>query len=620
MVMTNDLKFYLSIIFRKDGLTRGLRDSRGDVSRFGTAVRNEFNAARNAVDSLAGRILGVGAAATAASQVVASAQLSRQIRQIELTAGASQEMGAEFRSELHAMARETGQSIPSLIAGFNNLVQAGLSWSEALATVKAINPAMAVTGADANALAASLTVAAEAFDFDLSKLSEAELILDRMTVAGRLGNAELEDLSSIFARVGMNAKSANLGFSDTLALIENMSLTERNPERLATLVDSTLRLFTNQNYLKSAASATQVKFYDEKGDRRAALDVLGDIAEKYKRLSTSLEKDRALQAAFGNTDLDTQKGIKALLESGALENIRKMRGEIEAAGGRIRSDLKNALDNSVDQVQRLRAALKEAADGFSKPIDTTINRIIQYALNKKEDGGLGLTGGEIVGGAAGLAVAGYAVTRVAGSVVRSLGKTAGGVAVGKALEETAGIQPVYVVNMPDGGMGSSSDISGKVTTSAGSKAKTPKVRRLSTLQLLRKAPDLATIAALGPGAIMTAGAAVAGAGAAGYALGTLVNRMFLEGTDFSDGLGRGIAKIGSAFGSTGARDALASEAAGAEATTRAAERMERAAERMEHAEASVSVHMTGDAKTRITDIKGSGVGLEVDRGLIFSDV
>ena len=109
-----------------------------------------------------------------------------------------------------------------LLEGFYGLIQAGQSWSEALGTIRAINPAMAVTGASADTLASSMTVAAQAFKFDLADVKVATLVLDQMTQAGVEGNAELEDLSSIFARVGNNAKTAGLSTSQTLAFIERL--------------------------------------------------------------------------------------------------------------------------------------------------------------------------------------------------------------------------------------------------------------------------------------------------------------------------------------------------------------------------------------------------------------
>lgn len=94
-----------------------------------------------------------------------------------------------------------------------------------------------------------------------------------MVVAGKLGNAELEDLSAIFARVGNNARSAGLSFEGTLAFLEHLSLVEKDPERLASLADSTLRLANNQKYMEKAAKVTGVKFYDAKGERRDLFDV-----------------------------------------------------------------------------------------------------------------------------------------------------------------------------------------------------------------------------------------------------------------------------------------------------------------------------------------------------------
>lgn len=52
---------------------------------------------------------------------------------------------------------------------------------------------------------------------------------------------------------------------------------------------------------------------------------------------------------------------------------------------------------------------------------------------------------------------------------------------------------------------------------------------------------------------------VAAAGAAGYALGTLISKKFVEGTNFGDALGRTIAKTLAFFGNKDAADAVASE-------------------------------------------------------------
>lgn len=405
--------------------------------------------AGKAIDGLGGRytgmLAGAGAGYVALREVSKSGRLDKDLIRVRQTAGATKVMAGLLRQELHAMSEETGQSVDSLLAGFNNLIQSNMSWDKALLTIKATNSAMAVTGAQAEVLTSATTVAAKAFEFDLSKPQLAVELLDKMTVAGRLGNAELEDLSGIFARIGVNAKAAGLSFEDTLGFIEQLSFIEKQPERLATLADSTLRLFTNQKYLQKAAKATKVDFYED-GEKRSAFDVLADIATKFKTIKGGERRDKAIQAAFGEADLDTIKGLRALLSGDAIANARKMSETIKGSTGTIAKDLDDALSNSVDQVGRLKNALHEAADHFAQPVNDAVEGAVKHLLDER-----GLSGGEILAGGATATLAGLVALKGSGKLLKKIGSTGGGVAAGKALEEFAGVQPVYVVNMPGGG-------------------------------------------------------------------------------------------------------------------------------------------------------------------------
>jgi TP901 family phage tail tape measure protein len=512
-----------------------------DLGRMSMAAQS---AGRN-LDGLAGRtaavVAGAGAAYAGYRQVIDSAQLDKKLINIQQTAGATAEQTADLRKELFLMSLQTGQSLDSLLGGFNNLIQAGQGWAEALATIKAINPAMAVTGSQAEILSGALTVAAQSFDFDLSKAENSVDILDRMTKAGRLGNAELEDLSSIFARVGINANAAGLEFDQTLGLIEQLSLMERNPERLATLVDSTLRIFTNQKYLDKAAQATGVTFYNAEGERRAALDVLDDIAAGYQKFKTDAQRDQGLSLAFGEVDLDTMRGLRVLLSGDTLNQARQMSAEIANAGGTIANDLSGALENSVDQVSRLKSVLKEAADGFAQPINETIQDAIKYLLDDKK-----FSGGELLaGGAAGI-LGGALLLKGSGKLLGKLGSLGAGVAVGKGLEELAGVQPVYVVNMPGMGFGSGDLMS-----------RLPGGRGASVPRLPAPAGAAASAGVLGrAGAFFgTRAVPVLAAGAAGWEIGEhVINPMLSDNTKKS--IGRFTAQLMAALGSEVARAAL----------------------------------------------------------------
>lgn len=516
-----------------------LRGSVASVGRMLDGLGNRYTAA----------LAGAGVTYKSTQAIMDSAALDKKLTRITQTAGATKQAASALRKELHLMSQSTGQSLDDLLNGFNNLIQSGLEWDAAFATIQAINSAMAVTGSSADVLSAGLTVAGEAFEFDLTKLQTSKDLLDQMTVAGRLGNAELEDLSGIFARIGVNAKNANLSFTETLGFIEQLSLIERNPERLATLADSTLRLFTNQNYLKKASAVTGISFYDAQGERRAAFDVLDDIAAKYKTLATGQQRDRFIDAVAGDADLDTKKGLAMLLGGESLAGVRKMTQEIDRATGTIAKDLPEAISNSVDQVGRLRAALRDAADEFSKPINDTIQEAIQFLLDERKLGGK-----ELLGGGIAAAALGFGVIKGGGKLLSKVGGLGSGIAAGKALEEVSGVTPVYVVNMPSSFGGAGVSTPGVAGQAAGAGAAL--ARRGSRLGrwLGRAGGALGLVAggiglastvmddSLSTGQKVETGAGFAGGAAGGWAgakLGGIIGTAILPGVGTAIGAGLG---------------------------------------------------------------------------------
>ena len=417
--------------------SRAMNMLRGSAARIGGAM--EAMTGR-----YAGAIAGMGVSYKAVRAVMDSASLDKMLIRVGNTADASREQVEELRKELFTMARSTGQSSNDLLMGFYALVQSGQGWDEALETIQAINPAMAVTGASAEVLAGAMGVAAQAFNFDLSNLETGKLMLDQMYAAGKLGNAELENLADIFARVGNNAKTAGLSFEGALAFIERMSLVERQPERLATLVDSTLRLFNNQTYQDEAARVTGVNFYNADGSRREMFDVLADMRERYRaNFKTDTERDRAFSQAFGKTDLDTQRGLRIFFDAESIEDARRFSGEIGSAGGLIAKELPSAVSNAVDQTARLKAALGDAADSFARPINDAISGGIKYLLDDEK-----LSGTELLAGGALAAGAGFGALKFGG---RALSRLGGG-ALGKVMQGMGGLGklplplPVYIVN------------------------------------------------------------------------------------------------------------------------------------------------------------------------------
>lgn len=565
-------------------LLGGLAKGERGLHKFGNAAKREMQALGHFAGSVEGRLAQLGLGVSAVAAGVQSARLDKGLKQLQLTAGATADEAMRLRNELLGAQVATGQGADELKGGVDALIAGGLSMAEATATVAPMAATLAVASTNADALAKAMGVASKQFDIDLSQTKEAELLLDKMVVAGRAGNAELENLPDIFARVGSNAKSSNLSLDKTLALVETLSLVEPNSERLATLTDSTLRVFTNSKYMKDASKATGVKFFDAKGSRRDALEVLTDIKSKYDTLNTDKQRFGFINKAFGKTDLDTQKGLKTLLDGTALNNLDKILTDVSGASGTISRDLPDAISNAVDQTGRLKGALREAADEFAQPINSAVSGAIKWGLDSKKNGGLDLSGTDILMygalGAAGL----FGAARYGGKAIQSIaGKVGGvgvGVATGKALEAAAGVQPVFVVNMSEGGMGGGNDDgllgaagdllegASEIKDALGAASDLGGARVFSkiktTLALLGGAP-LAALSSFGAGAVATAGAAATAAGAAGYGTGTLISDYLLTddgplgsefGASLGDSIGSAIAHILSPF-SEEARTAIA---------------------------------------------------------------
>ena len=555
-----DLSLALRLYADSARFVSGLVQAEGGVKRFASGAKREFDTLRGSLSSLQGQLATLGVSVGAVATMGQSARMDKGLTQIGQTAGMSRAEVERLRAELFNMAGQTGQSVDDLQIGFNNAVQSGLKFKEALPVLDATNKAMAVTGASADRLTSGLTVAGSAFDFDLSKLGLAETLLDKMTVAGRLGNAELQNLSDIFARVGVNAASAGMGFDQTLAFIETLSMVERQPERLATLADSTLRLFNNLKYMKKAAETTGVKFFDGKGERRDPVAILQDIKAKYDKLKTDKQRAIFLQNAFGEADLDTIKGLKTLLGGDKLSKVAEFTGAIRTAGGTLEKDLGEAVSNAIDQTGRLKAELRKAADEFSRPINDVLQNVIKWGLDKKEKGGLGLTGSDMIVGGAAATLGTLAVARYGGMAISGLAKrfggTAAGVAEGKALEMAAGVTPVFVVNWPASMGGGLMDAAGAAAGGAAAGKAATAASRARSLAVLAGGLPLSAWGTMGAAGLGTAAAGITAAGAVGYAAGKYILNPMLEGTETGDKIGESVAKVLAFFGNEEARRAI----------------------------------------------------------------
>jgi hypothetical protein len=194
--------------------------------------------------------------------------------------------------------------------------------------------------------------------------------------------------------------------------------------------------------------------------------------------------------------------------------------------------LYSAWQNFADS--NLTTHIKSMADALNSVDPDTLDKLIKAAVY----------GGTALGGLV-LAKKAVGVGKGISDFIKG-GKEGKGGAAG-AIGDMAGVQPVYVVNMGKGGLGGMGGKGGTGFKRAAKLGKFESARAMSKLSLIPK---------LGLAATGVAGLAVAGSGAAGYGLGAGINKMFIEGTEFQEQLGRSIAKALAFFGNDNASSAL----------------------------------------------------------------
>jgi hypothetical protein len=450
------MRAYLELMGKTGNLRSELNSAKGAVSHFGSAVKGEFSALRGMAGSLTGQLAALGVSFSALKVAAGSARLDKDLTSIKQLAGATAGDVANLRRELFSMARQTGKPLEELQGGFDDLIKQGLNWQEALEAIKAVNIGSTATSSQITTLNKAIREAGKEFNFDLTKPGQALELLNKMQTAADKGTVPLEDMAAIFGQLGRSGITAGLSMDKTLATISAFSQAETNPEQLAALTGRAMRVFSSRRYMKYAQEATKVRFFDKKGERRDAFDVMADLKKKYDSLQTDRKKTAFLQRTFGKADENSEQALKKLFEGDALSKMASITKEIGNSGDTLSGKVAEATDNAVDQVGKLKADLREAADGFAAPINATLNDMIKRARDSKDKGGLGLDGKDMLawgaGGVAATALLGRYGGKMAGRIFSGPGNLAEGVVKGKALQEMAGVTPVFVVNMPDGGI------------------------------------------------------------------------------------------------------------------------------------------------------------------------
>ncbi|HVT35062.1 MAG TPA: phage tail tape measure protein [Nevskiaceae bacterium] len=532
---------------------RGIREEASSTFRF-------LQDSQRRMGSLFGMLGFAGAGYGAFRLAAQSGRLDQDTTRVMQTADATPAQRDQLRKDLFALSRRTGRPIDELLDVQNTFVQAGLDWGKASAATSAVAPAMAVSGASGQGLARGLVTASNLYGYDLSKPGVAAMLLDQMRAAGKAGNAEMEQMSDILPRVAPKAREAGMDFSKTLSFVEMFSQIVPEPEKLATLSESTLRLWSTFQYRARMEQLTGTKFFDAKGATREPASVLADLIGFASKGKTPEERANRLGAMFYGMDQDTATGAAMLIQDPKkLDKMDSIAAAIANSRGMVESELPGSMDNIDAQSGRLKASMRQAADAFAQPINSVLKDLIKWSQDTAKMGPMATTASTLAV-AAGAVGAGTLLAagarRLRGGLFASAAGTAVGIAEGKALQMAAGVTPVFVTNWPGGGSSGGGDLA---TGVVGGAVAGRVIKGLPAAVRLLRAATVADLfgGALGLGGASIAGAGLLGAGAVGYGVGSVIHSLLPD--DLSDKIGHLEATLLALFGDRTARSGLERE-------------------------------------------------------------
>lgn len=415
-------------------------------------VRQEFDRIKNLGRTAQGQLMGLGVGVGVVSGLTGAAALDRQLIRTRQTADMTADQKDDWKKEGFRIAKDNGINRTDVDSGFNTLIASGVKYDAAKLTADAIGQTTAVTGADSAVLGKAVVAGASAFNIDLNKAGAALDLLQKMTVAGRLGNAELENLADMFPKLGGAASAAGMSLSQALAFTETLSTVEMQPDRLGTLAESTLRIFSNKQYRDQITKASGVGFFNKDGSSRNPQNVLQDLKRKYDAMKNDEQRAKFMGVVFKGMDLDTVRGARTMLTGERLKKFGEHTSGIQNAAPVIGRDLKENIESASGVAVRMKATLGEAIDRMATPLNKGFADMGSYLLND-----LNLSGEQMLAGGAALGVGGYYAGRGAkagaGALLhRVMGgpETLKNIVVGKVLEEATGVTSVFVTNWPGG--------------------------------------------------------------------------------------------------------------------------------------------------------------------------
>jgi len=296
---------------------------------------NQISGAADRLDRLAGRAttagqvlapVSAGLLAVGTMAVRTASQYEDALKQIEVRASATSSEMAQIDAVARQLSAESVFGPAAVADGMLQLMAAGQSANEALATIPAVLNGAAATGANMAQVGNSLTNTMNAFGLSVEYADDT---LQHMVASTGTSSNTFSDVSAAFANVGGMARSMGLDVEQTAATFAVFANTGIEGAEAGTQLRSMLVNLTREtDDVQRAWADLGVSMYDSNGAVRDLNDVFQDLNVAMADM-TDEERNRYIQTLAGSYG---RLGFEALLAADGTEAmVSEMRRQAAVA-------------------------------------------------------------------------------------------------------------------------------------------------------------------------------------------------------------------------------------------------------------------------------------------------
>lgn len=529
--------------------------------------------------------LGMAVGAAVAAPTMISANYQATIRDIAIKGGFSNTQQEKDTSErIIGASQATGMNKNVLAEAINTLVGGGMDAEEAVNYSELIGKFSVGQGASPEETAAMINALSQ--NAQIKTPAQMDKALNAVAYLGKAGSFESKDMAKWFPSLLAEMQKLGITGQDSVtqlgAMLQVSRLTAGTSDEAANNLKNWFSKIgsdeTKKNYEKAGidyaasmetniakgwstleASLGIAKQYIEKIDPKKAEELkkfaasMDQVSDPAKRQAQIAAFEEVMKTGDLFSDMQVKAALTAYMQNS--DHYRKLRDESATATKDLDQGLEERrqtskqkweeVGNAVDlAMTRIGDAIRPVTDGFAEGLTTVVNAI---AWTAKEFPGL--IGGVTALGTAAVAVgAAMLAKKAAGGTLDVLrggwlargadkllpggGGKGGklGRAAGEAMDALAGgvgVQRVFVVNMPGGGL-SGIDTPGQPGKGAGKGGVGTKIGAavngvIGAGKAALAAPTLGAVVSGGAGTVAAGAGMVAAAGAAGYGIGTIIN-------------------------------------------------------------------------------------------------